>query len=497
MAALAAPAHADPCPSDLYEAAQHQADPFWDDPLEGVYYVNEGLQEMTRSLGGAPGPISRLVAAANIAVYDTLNSIYWSRAEANATGTPTTEVCGWEPYTSLIRVPLDEIDSDYAIGWAAWFVVDSMLAHVDVPNGGAATSAWIDHIQARWPDIPTSRDGDARVLGLSIASELFAMREFDGWNDATAYTPASSTPGAWRPTGGACTTAATPNWGMVTPWTLTSGSQFRQTLPGGYTTYSSLLASSFYATQFQEVKDYGKSTSTVRSADQTEQAWFWANDADGTYKPPGQLLDHTETVAKTQPNAILSGTAADFPTEWSQQPLRVARLFAEVSLAMADAAIASWDQKYLTAIDLWRPITGVQQASTDGNASTVGDATWAPLGPTPCFPAWVSGHATFAGAWGQIMENEFAAADANDPFPLELETDDPNAANVTREFDSFDQAAEENAFSRIFLGVHWRVDGVDGLATGRGVANQVTGSALRWNKTCAGWNCFDYDLPVL
>ena len=89
MAALAAPAHADPCPSDLYEAAQHQADPFWDDPLEGVYYVNEGLQDMTRSLGGAPGPISRLVAAANIAVYDTLNSIYWSRAEANAAGTPT------------------------------------------------------------------------------------------------------------------------------------------------------------------------------------------------------------------------------------------------------------------------------------------------------------------------------------------------------------------------------------------------------------------------
>jgi hypothetical protein len=126
----------------------------------------------------------------------------------------------------------------------------------------------------------------------------------------------------------------------------------------------------------------------------------------------------------------------------------------------------------------------------------VQDATWTPLGPTPCFPAWVSGHATFAGTWGQTMENEFTGVDANDPFPLELGTDDPNAANVTREFDTFDEAAEENAFSRILLGVHWRVDGVDGLATGRSVANHVTANALRFNHSCPSWNCFDQDLSA-
>lgn len=43
----------------------------------------------------------------------------------------------------------------------------------------------------------------------------------------------------------------------------------------------------------------------------------------------------------------------------------------------------------------------------DNNAATVQDPCWQPLGATPCFPAWVSGHATLAAAWAGVMRTAF------------------------------------------------------------------------------------------
>jgi hypothetical protein len=127
------------------------------------------------------------------------------------------------------------------------------------------------------------------------------------------------------------------------------------------------------------------------------------------------------------------------------------------------------------------------------------DTGWKPLSAgtdnesfSPCFPSWVSGHATFGGTWGQTMNNEFRHADFSDPFPLTLTSEDPHAIGLgatSRQFYSFDEASEENAISRIFLGVHYRFDAEDGLATGREVADQVASTKFRWNKTCLNWSC--------
>lgn len=232
-----------------------------------------------------------------------------------------------------------------------------------------------------------------------------------------------------------------------------------------------------------------------RTTDQEEAAFFWANDLIHTYKPPGQLLEHTRIVAESQPAAATSGTPADFFEDWSRQGIRVSRLFALVSLGMADGAIAAWDMKFLTSIDLWRPISAIREAAVNA------DPYWEPLSRdrdeisfNPCFPAWVSGHATFGGAWSRVLENEFKHADFDDPFPLTLTTEDPHseiATNVfdTRVFDSFAEAAEENASSRIWLGVHYRIDAEGGLATGRSVADHVSEHALRWRQGCVGWAC--------
>jgi len=258
-----------------------------------------------------------------------------------------------------------------------------------------------------------------------------------------------------------------PHWGLVRPFVMSSTTQARQPLPGGYATYSALLASSLYASQFNDVKSLGRANSTTRTADQTQTAFYWANDANGTYKPPGQLLDHTRVVAQSRITTTV--------------PL--ARLFAQVSLAMGDAAIAAWDQKYLTTIDLWRPITAIQQADTDNNPATDPETTWVPLGNTPCFPAWVSGHATFAAAWAGVMRNQFG-----DALSYTAGTDDPNAVGMTRTFTSFTQAATENARSRIYLGVHYQFDADDGMATGTSIANLAV-------QRMGFFKCFDPCIP--
>jgi hypothetical protein len=486
-----------PCPSDPFAAAQSSA-------ASTVYAWNAVLLDAFRDDGQPTPPtaLSRAAAMMHVGIFDTFNSVFFAKLEDLASGDPgASETCGWESYTTLAETPAST-NANLAAEIAARDILLELF-----PNFATEINAAFTGRNGNGP-----YQGAAQTLGAFVADEILAERSSDGSGSSPSYT-LTATPGAWRPSLNTSSEvecdgaedAVSPGWGNVTPFTLSSGSQFRQPLPGGFSTYASLLASAFYADQFDEVKAKGRRTLSTRTMDEEKAAFFWANDLDGTYKPPGQLLQHTYELAITQPAAQGSGDPEDFFRQWSQQGIRVARLFAEVSLAMADGAIASWDQKYLTAIDLWRPVDAIQLASSDGNNGTQPDANWIPLSQdrfgeqfSPCFPAWVSGHATFGGAWSRVMENEFRQADLTDPFPLELSSEDPEAVErsaTVRAFDSFAEAGEENAESRIWLGVHYRIDAEDGLDTGRAVADHVAANRLRAAQKCEDWDCTDPITP--
>ena len=78
-----------------------------------------------------------------------------------------------------------------------------------------------------------------------------------------------------------------------------------------------------------------------------------------------------------------------------------ARLFALLNIAMADAGICAWDDKYWYMS--WRPITAVRNADDDGNPATASDPAWQSLIVTPPFPEYVSGHSAFSGAAATIL----------------------------------------------------------------------------------------------
>lgn len=403
-----------------------------------VIYWNNVLLEGMRRQGGGPGPLARAAAMLNTGIFDTINSAAWSRR--NWTGT------GYSGYVTT----RGDVDKSVMDNLAVSYVARDLLSDVFPAHRAFFEQKFTDRHGS-------TSQAVARTLADAVVNGVRQARANDGSADGSGYTP-DGVPGAWRPTGTPACTPVDPRWGRVKPFAMTSPAQFRQPLPGGHTTYSALLGSSLYASQLAEVRELGRNNSTTRTAEQTQIAWFWANDLDRTYKPPGQLLDHTRIAA-----------------QFELDPVRLARLFALVSLAMADAGIAAWDQKYETSIDLWRPETAVQQDPT------APDPSWRPLSAdrsgvhlSPCFPAWVSGHATLAAAWAGIMRRELG-----DNRTFTATTDDPHAVGVTRTFSSFTAAATENARSRIYLGVHYQFDADDGMATGFNIANHVYDNRLK------------------
>ena len=162
---------------------------------------------------------------------------------------------------------------------------------------------------------------------------------------------------------------------------------------------------------------------------------------------------------------------------------------------MADAGIAIWESKYY--YNFWRPVTGIREADVetgptgkgDGNPATVGDPDFSPLGApasnlngpnfTPPFPAYPSGHAGFGGALFQILRKFLRKDDIQFTFVSDEYNGVTKGADgivrplKPRSFNSLSEAEEENAQSRIYLGIHWAFDKSEGISQGRNVADYV------------------------
>lgn len=409
---------------------------------DAITQWNDVLSEVVRQVGGPPGPIARAGAIMHAAMYDAVTSI-----------APST----YEPYVmSVPAAPTASIEA--AIAYAAHDTLAAIYPATTVPLATRLSDA-ITALPAG-ADIP-----GGKAVGQATAAAMIAKRHGDGADDTAPYVSGSQA-GDWRPTGSGG--AATPNWGNVTPFCMPYGQSFRPPRPGGYASKPEMLQSIEYAAQLNDVKQHGKDRPASLSDDTVEIGFFWANDLDRTYKPPGQLFEITKIVSDQKGLDLVQN----------------ARLFALVALGMADAAIVAWDAKYDTSLDLWRPETAIHHASDDHNPATAGDPAWKPLSKNPTtgvhfsppFPAYVSGHATFSAAHAAIMRRYFGS----DNVTFTATTEDPSLpAGRTRTFNSFTEAARENARSRVYLGVHFQWDGDHGFTSGNALGEFVFSTVLR------------------
>jgi hypothetical protein len=135
-----------------------------------------------------------------------------------------------------------------------------------------------------------------------------------------------------------------------------------------------------------------------------------------------------------------------------------ARLFALLNLALADAAICSWDAKFT--FYNWRPVTAIRMADLDGNPSTQPDPAWSSLVTNPPFPDYISGHSTFSGASATVLALFYGTDD------ISFTTGSDGLPGVFRSYDRFSAAAEEAMDSRLYGGIHYRFANEDGLDAG-------------------------------
>jgi len=305
-------------------------------------------------------------------------------------------------------------------------------------------------------------------LGKEAAKAILALRKNDGSEMPEPIVGVDfftiNQPGYWQidPVSN-IKVALGGNWSHVKPFVMASAHQFRAATPPSIT-------SDIYKQNYQQVYKYGgdpeHGTSTARTAQLTYIAKFWSYDGTPSLCAPPRLY-----------NQVVRAIA-------NQQKMRkvpeLSRLFALANVAMADAGISAWEAKYY--YQYWRPVTGIRNAPSNANS------TWYPLGAqdtntkgpnfTPPFPSYPSGHATFGGALFEILRKFWP-----DATPFTVVSDEFNGENkdvdgyirplMPMTFSSFSEAEQQNAESRIYMGVHWQFDADFGIKEGEAVGDYV------------------------
>lgn len=197
--------------------------------------------------------------------------------------------------------------------------------------------------------------------------------------------------------------------------------------------------------------NYMKEVFDVRnslSQEQKEIANWWGDDPSETFSPPGHSYYMALVAAENSKADIF----------------KAAQTFSGVGMAVADAFVNCWKTKYHYNAE--RPFMFIYY-----NMSTLWDLYW----PEPPFPAFYSGHAGQASSAATVLTHlygeHFAFVDnAHLGRPRDRER---RVDYKSRKFNSFFEAAEESALSRLYGGIHTRHDNEVGLIEGKKVGQNI------------------------
>jgi PAP2 superfamily len=377
----------------------------WDDKAVAV------VTPMSSLGGTSPYLAVRLMGMVHAAMFDAVNSIEQR----------------YRPY--LVQLPADPATSKEAAAAAA---AATILATIDAKTADEMKAALAAYL-APLPDGAARSDGIA--LGRTVAMKVIEARTNDGCDAPDAYRP-RTTPGVYVPT----SITLSSMWPDMKPFVMAKGSQFRPKPPIA-------LDSKEWATDFNELKDYGGKSSAKRTAQQTETALFWTSPL-LAYQPLMRQL-----VSAKQMGVLDS-----------------ARFMALEAFALNDAIIAVLDAKYH--YNFWRPITAIRNGDIDGNPATDSAATWQPVATTPMHPEYPCSHCIQSGSVAAVVKAVLGGVD----IP-EVALTSPATPGVTHRWTNLTAFTEEVANARIWAGFHYRFStrvGTDmGLQIGEYVVKNV------------------------
>jgi len=288
------------------------------------------------------------------------------------------------------------------------------------------------------------------TFGRQIADAVWQFSTLDSvghdgflYNYDRQFTPCTE-PGCWQPTGDHPLPALLPHWGATRTF-LVKTNEIKVKLP---TPFNESPGSAFY-TEAMEVF----SVSQTRAKEDNWIAEFWSDDLPGlTITPVGRWISII--------NQSLEKAQLPFP--------EIMETYLKSTWALCDAGVVCWQNKYR--FQLQRPETFIRKNIQHD---------WTPLHAAPSFPSYPSGHATFGASVAEVL-----TAQLGEHFALTDRTHEDRAefAGQPRSYTSFEEMAQENAFSRVLIGVHYRMDCEEGLRLGKIIGSKAAALPLRWDE---------------
>jgi membrane-associated phospholipid phosphatase len=265
------------------------------------------------------------------------------------------------------------------------------------------------------------------------------------------WTQHNSKASDWKPTDPGPGKPMFPNWGKVRTFAIGEADK----LCPAPIPYSEITNSPFFA---QAMEVYAN---TVGASN--ENVWvaeFWSDDLINlTFSPGPRWLAIADQVYGQEKSNLETAIYCN----------------AKVGLALNDAAVACWHSKYY--YNLLRPETYIKNVIDPSWEPILNNPLTNQLGNTPSFPAYPSGHSTMGAAAAEVLTDIFGINYNLTDRCHELRTE---FIGKPRSFTRFYDMAEENAWSRIPLGVHFRMDSEAGVNLGYRCGQRV--NKLPWKK---------------
>ncbi len=446
---------------------------------------NEALLQAVRETKPGPTIVARSIAVLHSAIFDawaayddvavpTRPHRAWRRPAEERTDANRAEALSFAAYRALVDLfPAQASEFDALMGSLGYDREDSSR-DLQSPDGIGNTAA---------DAVLEYRHGD----GSNQLGDLHpgAYSDYTGYVAVNPPEPGAVVdPNRWQPLlvsdgngGSVVQKYTTPQWGLVTPFALSSGDEFR---PGPPAQYSSTDHAAYLAQAIELIN-----LSAGLTDEQKATAEYFADGPSSEF-PPGHWCLFAGYVSRRDAHTISQDV----------------KMFFALGNALLDASIAAWDAK--REYDSVRPITAIHYLFTVGvlgnisawagpceGTQTIPASQWRPYQlatiVTPPFPEYFSGHSIYSAAGAQVLSS-FTGNDTlgvSVTIPKDTFRGEPGCGpvnDVTLSFATFSDAADAAGMSRRWGGIHFR----DGDLRGREIGRQV--GALVWQKAQGFFN---------
>lgn len=309
-------------------------------------------------------------------------------------------------------------------------------------------------------EVPFEVYNRSKAYGEAVADAVFDWSKTDAvgheaylHNTDANYIPPSGT-GLWQPTYPDYSLALLPHWGEARTFAANHDDIVPPPIP-----YSENQNSELYI----QAKEVMIKVNNIKAGnpDYPDDEWianFWSDDCPTkTFTPAARWIAIANQVID-QKNLNLEVTVY---------------AFAKIGMGLNDAGVRCWNEKYR--FNILRPIDYIRNVLGSSDWNTI----MCPSSGnyyTPNFPAYPSGHATFGAASAEVMSEVFGNYSMTD----RCHEGRVDFIGTPRSFNNFFEMAEENAYSRLPIGVHFRMDAEEGVNLGFKIGKKINN--LPWKN---------------